>query len=134
MKADLAAIKTKLTEYFGKRPDVRFVTLFGSYATNRANAKSDVDIAIDCGRPLAADELATIMTDLALLTGCEVDVVDLTVAYGAILEEAIVKGIPILQRSPEDFARLLKKLWYDKEDDGRARRHTMDTRLKLWQE
>ena len=52
--------------------------------------------------------------------------------HGAILEEALIKGEKILQRSPADFEHLLKKMWYDKEDDGRFRRRTHQLRLAQW--
>ena len=131
---DLSEISAVLTDYFATRPEVRILTIFGSFASGNAHAASDLYLAIDTGQRLSPDELAQMTSELATRLGREVDLVDLTVSRGAILEEAIIKGRKVIQRSPEDFARLLKRMWYDKEDDGRYRQRTMQTRLLLWKQ
>ena len=128
----LAEIKQKLNDFFRSHPEVRFLSLFGSFSAGQEHPGSDIDLAIDAARRLTPDELVQFSTDLSLILGREVDLVDLTVARGALLEEAIMKGQVIFQRSPEEFARLLKTMWYDKEDDDRFRQRTQQTRLSLW--
>jgi len=46
LKAELADSATALTEYLAAQPDVIAAYLFGSQATGRARAGSDVDVAV----------------------------------------------------------------------------------------
>ena len=132
MILDFKNIKSTLNNFFQIRQDVRFVTVFGSYATGKAKQDSDIDIAICGNRKFSPDELVDMSTQLSMLLGLEVDLIDLSKSHGAILEEALMKGEKILQRSPADFEHLLKKMWYDKEDDGRFRQRTHQIRLAQW--
>ncbi len=132
MPNEISAIKTIVGDYFAQKQGVLFVNIFGSIALGTQTPKSDVDIAIDFGRFITADELVAMASELSLLLHREVDIIDLSKSYGAVLEEAIIKGQIIWQKSPAEFARLLKKLWYDKADDGRFRQITMETRQKIW--
>ena len=132
MILDFKNIKSTLNNFFQIRQDVRFVTVFGSYATGKAKQDSDIDIAICGNRKFSPDELVDMSTQLSMLLGLEVDLIDLSKSHGAILEEAMMKGEKILQRSPADFEHLLKKMWYDKEDDGRFRQRTHQIRLAQW--
>jgi predicted nucleotidyltransferase len=132
LSLDDSTIKQRLTAYLAGLPGIRFASLFGSWSTERARADSDVDLAVDFGRRLTADELVSIARDLARIARREVDLVDLSTARGALLTEILVKGERLYQTSPEETARLLKRMWYDREDDGRARQHTQKTRLQRW--
>ena len=131
-EAELHRIKRLVYDYFSVNNKVQFVCLFGSMASGRQHTASDIDIAIDTGERLNPEELVQYATQLATLLGREVDLVDISVARGALLEEIVLKGLTVVQRSPEVFASLLKRMWYDKEDDGRVRQRTMMTRLNLW--
>ncbi len=112
--------------------DSSVCNLDGSYASGKAKQDSDIDVAICGNREFSPDELVDMSTQLAMLLGIEDDIIDLSKSHGAVLEEALVKGEKILQRSPADFEHLLKKMWYDKEDDGRFRQRTHQLRLARW--
>jgi hypothetical protein len=71
-------------------------------------------------------------TDLGQTLGRDVDLVDLHRAHGAILEEVIVRGDHLIVRDPEVMARLLKRMWYEKEDDARFRQITWQERQRQW--
>jgi len=55
---------TELAEAFERAgqalPEMRFAYLFGSAATGIMRPDSDVDVAVDCGRPLGLDDYAAI--------------------------------------------------------------------------
>lgn len=54
------------------------IYLFGSWAEGRALAESDLDIALDAGKPIGSTILLRIIDDLdEMLTLCKVDIVDL---------------------------------------------------------
>ena len=127
-------IRNKLISYFATKGEVRLLAVFGSAIDGRMTAESDIDLALDLGRALTIDEKLEIAGDLGKLLGRDVDIVDLSNVRGAILEEVVVKGERLMQRSPEDFAKLLTRMWYDKEDDGRFRQRTVEARLAKWKQ
>lgn len=71
---DDAALLAAIDEVFSGAP---VVILFGSVASGTARAGSDIDIAVDTGRPLTVDERVLAVEALAVLTGRPVDLVDL---------------------------------------------------------
>ncbi|MBM4251958.1 MAG: nucleotidyltransferase domain-containing protein [Deltaproteobacteria bacterium] len=127
-------IRNKLISYFATKDEVRLLVVFGSAIDGRMTAESDIDLALDLGRALTIDEKLEISHDLGKFLGRDVDIVDLSKVRGAILEEVVVKGERLMQRSPEDFAKLLTRMWYDKEDDGRFRQRTVEARLARWKQ
>lgn len=87
-------IKT-LTDYFSQIADIDTVLLFGSFAKNCYTERSDIDIAIHSDKTLDYERLATIQTDLALLTHHEIDLADLSKAKGFFLYQIMTTGIKI---------------------------------------
>ena len=124
--------RSGLRQFFGGKPDILVVILYGSFARHGAGPKSDVDVGIYPQNPMDPLTLATMATDLGQALGREVDLVDLREAHGAILEEVIVRGEHLIVRDPEVMARLLKRMWYEKEDDARFRQITWQERLRQW--
>ena len=87
-------IKT-LTDYFSQIAEIDTVLLFGSFAKGCYTERSDIDIAIHSDKPLDYERLATIQTDLALLTHHEIDLADLSKAKGFFLYQIMTTGIKI---------------------------------------
>ena len=76
-------------------PEIRLALLFGSRASGRARADSDVDLAVLADAPLGAERRASIIAALALATGVPVDLVDIYHAPEPVLGEAL-KGVRLL--------------------------------------
>ncbi len=125
-------IKSQTLDFFSKQKMPNLIVIFGSASQDQLKPSSDVDIAVDLGHKLSLDEILSLSNGLALLLKREIDLIDLTVARGALLEEIIMKGNVIHQTSPEVWALLLKRLWYDKADDDYYRERTRVARLKKW--
>jgi predicted nucleotidyltransferase len=53
---DIKDIKTKITQYFIDKKEVKFVYLFGSHAGNKATRLSDIDIALYLDEKLNSNE------------------------------------------------------------------------------
>ena len=79
---DAEEVKKTLTDYFSQISDIDTVLLFGSFAKDCYNDRSDIDIAIHSENTLDYERLATIQTELALLTHREIDLADLSKAKG----------------------------------------------------
>lgn len=104
-----------LEQFCLSHSDIRVLGVFGSYAKQTFTDTSDIDICIAKERPLSLEEKINLSTELSLLLKKEIDLLDLTAAHGVILEEALHSAIWI-QREPLVFARILKKMLFDKAD------------------
>ena len=88
----LAAIRGTILRILGDHPAT--VYLFGSHATGRAHALSDVDVAIDPARPLPASLLSRIIDELEESTiPYHVDVVDLSKSSPAFRDRVKREGV-----------------------------------------
>lgn len=91
----MAAIEDQLLRALSAFPEIRLALLFGSRASGRPRADSDIDLAILADSPLAPERRACIIEAVALATGCPIDLVDLYHAPEPILGEAL-KGVRLL--------------------------------------
>ena len=105
-------IKTVLKRH----PHISLAILFGSHASGRTTASSDLDIAVAASRPLSAAEKMALIDDLALQFGCPIDVVDLMAVSGPILQQALCKGRILLKKRSGLLAHLMLKMWYNQAD------------------
>ena len=69
----IAEIKAKLTPVF-KEYNVKNAVLFGSYAKNTADEKSDIDICVDSG--LNGLSFFGLLEDVCTSVNCQVDLID----------------------------------------------------------
>ena len=91
----MAAIEDQLLRALSAFPEIRLALLFGSRASGRPRADSDIDLAILADSPLAPERRACIIEAVALATGCPIDLVDLYHAPEPVLGEAL-KGVRLL--------------------------------------
>lgn len=89
-------MQSALTDFFERQADIRLAILFGSAASDRLQADSDVDVAVLAAQPLSAARKVQLMSALALITGRPIDLIDLKVAgqplLGQILQGRQLKG------------------------------------------
>lgn len=96
-------------------PGIRQAWLFGSVAAGTATAGSDLDVAVDAGRPLGVKERVALIEALALCSGRPVDLVDLKTAGEPLLGQILTRGVRLLG-SDADYAELLRRHLFDAED------------------
>ena len=121
----LDQIRMALQQFSQEHSDIGIIGIFGSYAKNTYNDRSDIDVCVAKKRPLSMEEKIELATKLSLLLKKEVDVLDLHRAHGLILEEALHSSI-WLAREPEVFAQILKRMLFDKADFEPYRQRIMD--------
>ena len=86
--------KRQLLEIIHKRVPQSTVYLFGSRATNAETAGSDIDLAIDTGRPIAYQTIIKIQCDIDETTiPLNVDIVDLQTVPASLKETILREGI-----------------------------------------
>jgi predicted nucleotidyltransferase len=91
-EAIVAALRTQ--------PSIELAVLFGSLATGRAGDGSDVDLAVDAGRPLSAQEKIALISEVGAATGRPVDLVDLHTVGEPLLGEILRDGRRLLGSDP----------------------------------
>ncbi len=113
-----------------QQANVELAFLYGSHAVQKANAESDLDIATS--GVLTVDERLTLAEALSHEFHCEVDLVDLSTAHGALLQEILTRGICVIKRNLPLYDKLIKRMLMEKEDDSRFAAKTTKERIHRW--
>jgi len=130
MKPD-AALQKSLIDHLAPWPEVSLIILFGSLAAGQARADSDLDLAIDLGRPLEVREKMAMIETLADLTGRPIDLIDLRTVGEPLLGEILAGGIR-LAGSDEAYAELALKHIYAVEDFVPYQQRILRERREAW--
>jgi predicted nucleotidyltransferase len=96
-------VRDRLSDVARELPDIELIVLFGSAATGRAAARSDVDVAVLCDGP--ADLDALFLTLAPRLKTDRLDLVDLRRAGPLLAFEVARSGCMLFERSPGAFHR-----------------------------
>ena len=121
----------KIGSILSQHPDILFATVFGSAIKNRLTPESDLDIAVAAEKALSYEQREDLYAHLVSELPYEIDLVDLHVVYGPLLQQAICGKI-IKKTSNLLFAALMKKMWYNQEDMMPYTRRIMKERLDRW--
>ena len=100
---------TKLKEALEGNAEIRLALLFGSYATGKAGPDSDIDIAIAYDRKLTMEERIELAQRLSTLLNKEIDLVDLKVASGILLQQIISNRKTIINRDAKLYGDIIAK-------------------------
>jgi len=97
-------------------PEVKLCIVFGSVATGRASAVSDLDIAVAGDRALSEEQYLNLCDALSSATPRMVDLLDLMTANGEILKQALSKGVLVQNLDKGLYARLIIRMLYNQAD------------------
>jgi len=101
-----------LADWCRQRP-LRLVVLFGSQATGKTHARSDVDLAIWPLEELTLDQRLQWLMELENLLGRDVSLVAVTPLLNPTLGFEIVKqGIVVHEAEPDLWQRERNRLWH----------------------
>lgn len=120
-----------LRAVLARHPDIRQAVLFGSLAAGRARADSDLDLAVDAGRPLTSGQKMNLIGNLAEATGRPVDLIDLHTAGELLLGQILHGGQRILGTN-NAYAELIKRYLFDQADFMPYRRRILAERRRAW--
>jgi len=124
-------LKKTILEVISTHPDIRLAILFGSLAMGKGSRDSDLDLAVDAGRPVTLDEKMAIISELAERSGRPVDLVDLHNVGEPLLGQILNKGKRILG-SDLLFGNLLSKHLFEQADFLPYRQRILEERRKAW--
>ncbi len=119
-----------LRQHLATIPGMKLAIVFGSVATGRARAGSDVDLAILLDRPMDAATKMGLIGDVAEITGRPVDLIDLRRAGEPLLGE-VLKGVRLVG-SDAEFAELALRHIYANEDYVPYMRRALAERRRAW--
>ena len=111
-------------------PGLELAFLFGSRASGRDRADSDVDLAVLFAQPLAAEQKQVMTESIAAKLGCAVDIVDLFETPEPITGE-VVKGERLFGDDAA-YARLLTRHLMNVADFLPLRQRLLDERRSAW--
>lgn len=126
-----AEFETTIRRVLERHPGIRLAILFGSFATGRVRADSDLDVAVDVGRPLTAEEKIEFMGDLALEIGRPVDLIDLSSVGEPLLGQIVTRGRRLMG-SDTRYAEVIRRHLFDEADFMPYRSRILAERRKRW--
>lgn len=109
-------VAERTREFFEHEQGVRLVLLFGSYATGRTHASSDVDVAVAYPQRLSLEDRISKAQALSAVINREVDLIDLHDARGVLLQQILAHRKTLLNRDPEFYGNLISRRVYEESD------------------
>lgn len=125
------ALKNTILDAMSIQPMLKLVILFGSLASGNARRDSDLDVAIDAGHRLSAEEKQALIGTLAERTGRPVDLVDLRAAGEPLLGEILRQGKRLLG-SDADYGTLIYRHLIEEADFLPYRNRILAERRRQW--
>ena len=124
-------IDDQLREVLTSFPQITLAILFGSVANGKANAQSDLDLAVIAAKPLQAAEKIQIIEALAMATGRPIDLVDVHFAPQPLTGQVFKHGRRIMG-SDTAYAQLLYRHLIEQADFGPLRNRILTERRQAW--
>lgn len=97
---DQKEIKYRLLPIFIQNPEIRRVTLFGSFARNRAHSRSDIDLVVDTQGEMLGLPLLGLAADVEEILKLKTDLFEaVEIIPGSVLEQNISReGVVIYEK------------------------------------
>ena len=124
-------LKQNILAALSGQPGIELAILFGSLAVGEGGVESDLDLAIDAGHILTAEEKIGLISALAERTGRPVDLVDLQAAGEPLLGQILRHGKRILG-SDTHYGNLIRKHLFDEADFLPYRNRILAERRRAW--
>ena len=99
----------KLRSYLEDDSRIKVALLFGSFAQGREGPGSDIDLGIAFETKLSLDQRIELALRLSQLCGREVDIVDLRVTEGVLLQQILNHRKTLVRRDGELVGMLLAR-------------------------
>ncbi|HSI59489.1 MAG TPA: nucleotidyltransferase domain-containing protein [Ideonella sp.] len=112
-------------------PQIELAILFGSHATGRAHADSDVDVAVMFSHEMSSAQRMALIADLAEATGGAIDLIDLRTVGEPLLGQILEHGQRI-HGSDDVYAQLVSRHLVDAADFLPYVRRMLAERRQAW--
>ena len=91
-------VQKKLLNALLPDSSVPILSVFGSFAKGRERRHSDIDIGLALSQPLSWKDKVRFRNIVEKALGRNADIIDLRIASGLILEQALCSGIPLIKK------------------------------------
>jgi len=123
--------ETTIRRVLERHSYIRLAILFGSFATGHIKPDSDLDVAVDAGRPITVDEKMKLIEDLAIEIGRPVDLIDLHTVGEPLLGRIVTRGRRLLGDDTR-YAELIRKHLFEQADFMPYRSRILAERRQRW--
>lgn len=120
----------KLKTFFLSKPDIKIVIVYGSFASGKQTAESDLDLAIAGEKPFANEKLQQLVEELALFVLRPIDLVDLNVIHAPLTQEILTKGKIIKKTDLNLHVDLVNRMLREVTDFLPLKRQIQTSKLK----
>ena len=124
-------LKQLILEALGIQPGIELAIVFGSIAVGGEQSESYLDLALDAGHALSAEEKVTLISELAARIGRPVDLVDLQTVGEPLLGQILKHGSRILG-SNASYAGVLRRHLFNSADFLPYRQRILRERRQAW--
>ncbi len=124
-------IDKQLQEVLIRFPELLLALVFGSVASGRQRADSDLDIAVAAKQALTAEQKMDLIAALAEQIGRPVDLIDLKVAAEPLLGQIVQHGRRLLG-SDGEYAQLISRHLFEQADFMPYRNRVLAERRAAW--
>ena len=128
---NIPSIENTIRTALAAQAGIRMLILFGSLATGRGKPESDLDLAIDTGRPLDAESKMALIEKIAGCTGRPVDLIDLRTVGEPLLGQILKYG-KRLAGDDAVYAELIKRHVFAEADFMPYYRRILSERRNAW--
>ena len=128
---NVSNIDTVIRSVLAAHSGVRLAILFGSLASGQGRQDSDVDLAIDAGKPMGFEEKMALIGRLAECTGRPVDLIDLRTVGEPLLGQILAHG-KRLAGDDAVYAELIKRHLFNEADFMPYYRRILSERRSAW--
>lgn len=124
------AVLRALVQEFGCADRLRILVLFGSRASGRERASSDVDLAVALDAPLQGQEQQRLQASISAALRTDTDLVDLLSAPSHLVSQILRHGeILVGARSPA-LGSIISKMVSEREDIAPYQRRILEERVR----
>ena len=124
------AISSALLGEFGRPIVPRVVVLFGSQASGRSGASSDVDLAIALDAPLREQQRQRLATSIASALRRDTDLVDLLSAPSHLVSQVLRHGRVLAGAGSPALGSIIARMVSEREDIAPYQRRILEERVR----
>jgi predicted nucleotidyltransferase len=126
------ALAEHIARLLARYPTIKLGILFGSLAQGRVNPESDLDVGVAATEPLDTAIKTALIEALAGISGRPVDLVDLRVVSGPLLQQVLTQGKLIYCVDRTLYAALIRTMLFNQSDMMPYYDRILAERRKAW--
>jgi uncharacterized protein len=127
-----SALIEHIARLLARYPTIKLGILFGSLAEERATPESDLDLGVAAAESLDTAMKTALIEALAEISGRPVDLVDLRVVNGPILQHLLTRGKLIYCIDRTLYAALIRTMLFNQSDMMPYYDRILAERRKAW--